>query len=135
MAESGKKQFVSPNAVETLVFEWGTLRCLSSPRITGAERFSTGVVEIEPGKGHQVHSHPGVEEIIYVVSGTGDQSLGEISQNVQPGDLIHVFPGVEHSTINTGTETLVLLVVYSPPGPEEELRAMPDCRIVPPENP
>jgi len=132
MSKTAKKQFVSPNDVETLVLDWDTLKWLSSPRVTGAQRFTTGVAEIQAGKRHAPHSHPGIEEIIYVVRGAGDQTVGKLAQSVRAGDLVHVPPGVEHSTINTGDETLTLLVVYAPPGPEETFRNMPGCRIVPP---
>ena len=46
------KRFVRPEDVETLVFDWGTLKWLSEPRVTNAERFSTGVVILEIGRAH-----------------------------------------------------------------------------------
>ena len=67
------KRFVNPNDVDTQVFDWGTLKWLSEPAVTAAERFSMGVVILEPGKGHARHNHPGTEEILYFVSGTGEQ--------------------------------------------------------------
>jgi hypothetical protein len=33
--------------------------------------------------------------------------------------------------VNTGWESLKLIAVYSPPGPEAFLRAMPECRVLP----
>jgi len=61
--------------VETQVFPWGTIKWFSEPRVTNAQNFSMGVVLLAPGKGHDNHGHPGVEEILYVVSGEGEQTV------------------------------------------------------------
>jgi len=133
----GKLVFVEEADVETQVFDWGRLRWVSEPRVTAAERFSAGVVSLEPGKGHERHNHPGVEEILYVLSGTGDQTVEVddqiLKREVGPGVLVHIPPDVYHSTVNTGQEPMRLLAMYAPPGPEAELRAMEGVRIEPPE--
>jgi oxalate decarboxylase/phosphoglucose isomerase-like protein (cupin superfamily) len=128
----GEKRFVSPEEVETQVFDWGVLRWLSEPRVTQAERFSAGVVELEPGKGHTTHNHPGVEEILYIIEGTGVQAVEDERRTVGPGMLIHIPPDVMHETINTGEGTMRILAIYAPPGPEAILRAMPECTVLPP---
>lgn len=130
-----KRRFVSPDDVETQVFDWGMLKWLSEPRVTDADRFSAGVVILAPGKGHERHNHPGVEETLYVISGVGEQMIdegGEIHKPISAGMLIHIPADIYHSTVNTGWEPLKLLAVYSPHGPEALLRAMPECTIIPP---
>lgn len=132
-----EKRFVSPEEVETQVFDWGAIKWLSEPRVTRAERFSAGVVMLEPGKGHTRHNHPGVEEILYVISGSGEQMIEhedgrQERRPVAAGTLIHIPPDVYHETINTSWEPLKLLAIYSPPGPEAQLRELPDCRVLPP---
>lgn len=134
-------RFVKPDDVETQVFDWGCIKWMSEPRTTAAQRFTTGVVVLEPGKGHTRHNHPGVEEILYVVSGVGMQMV-EVPDGaggmrperrpVEAGMLIHIPADVYHETINTGWEPLKLIAVYAPPGPEAILRAMPDCNVLPP---
>jgi len=136
MASEGQR-FVKPADVETQVFAWGVIRFMSEPRVTAAERITAGVVTLGPGKGHTRHNHPGVEEILYILTGSGDQMVEDaegnpVRRNVHAGDLVHIPPDVFHETINAGTEPMQLLAVYSPPGPEALLRAMPECRIVPP---
>ena len=136
-AERKRLTFVEEADVETQVFDWGSLSWLSEPRVTAAERFSAGVVSLEPGKGHDRHNHPGVEEILYVLSGTGEQTVevgGEtVRREVGAGVLIHIPPDVYHSTVSTGGEPMRLLAIYAPPGPEGELRRMKGVRIEPPE--
>lgn len=131
------RRFVKPDDVETQVFDWGTIKWLAEPRITGqAARFSTGVVVLAPGKGHTRHNHPGVEEILYVVSGEGEQMVEDaggqpVRQPVRPGVLVHIPPDVYHETINTGWKPLELLAVYCPAGPEALLRDMAGSVLAP----
>src|SRR5262245_24283352 len=119
--------------VECLVFDWGTLKFLSEPEVTGAERFSFGMVIVEPGKGHARHNHPGADEIIYVLSGGGEQMVDDQpAVKITAGASIYIPADIYHSTLNTGWEPLRLLVVYAPAGPERLLRDIPGCRVLPP---
>ena len=54
------------------------------------------------------------------------------SREITAGEMVFVPEGVEHGTVNTGWEPLLLLAVYAPPGPEDVLRELPECEIVPP---
>jgi oxalate decarboxylase/phosphoglucose isomerase-like protein (cupin superfamily) len=128
--------FVEPRHVETQVFNWGRIQWLSEPRVTGARSITAGVVTLDPGKGHQRHNHPGVEEVLYVLEGEGMQmvDLGvEERRTVRAGMMIHIPADIYHETINTGDRPMKLLAVYSPPGPEALLRSLPGCRIEPPQ--
>jgi len=129
MSES--EYFVEPDDVESQLFDWGVLKWMGTPAVTGGERFSAGVVKLEPGKGHERHTHPDSDEILYVVRGEGEQEVAEETREITTGDMVYVPEGVEHGTVNTGWEPLVLLAVYAPPGPEEVLRDLPECEIVP----
>lgn len=120
--------------VEGIQFDWGTIKFLSEPQVTGAQRFSFGAVVLAPGKGHERHNHSGCEEIIYVVSGEGQQMLDDQpAVTVRAGASIYIPAAVYHSTINSGWEPLRLLVVYAPAGPERGLRDIPGCVVTPPE--
>ncbi|HXO48079.1 MAG TPA: cupin domain-containing protein [Mycobacterium sp.] len=128
--------FVEPRHVETQVFDWGRIQWLSEPRVTGARSITAGVVTLDPGKGHQRHNHPGVEEVLYVLEGEGMQmvDLGvEERRTVRAGMMIHIPADIYHETINTGDRPMKLLAVYSPPGPEALLRSLPGCRVEPPQ--
>jgi oxalate decarboxylase/phosphoglucose isomerase-like protein (cupin superfamily) len=126
------KYFVQPHEVETQVFGWGNLKWLSAPDVTDARKFSAGIVLLKPGEGHAAHNHPGTEEILYVVSGTGKQTVLDEETDLVPGMLVFIPEGAEHSTVNTGWEELKLVAIYDPPGPEKALRELPDCTVLPP---
>jgi len=126
------KYFVEPDEVETQVFDWGNLKWLSATDVTGAQKFSMGIVLLAPGKGHATHTHPGCEEVLYVISGVGKQTVLGEEKDLKPGMVVFIPEGAEHSTFNTGWETLKLVAVYDPPGPEKALRELPECTVLPP---
>lgn len=133
MQQSGAGWIVYGDDVETIVFDWGKVQFLSEPAVTGAGRFSFGEVILEPGKGHERHNHPGADEIIYVISGEGAQMIDDQPPiTVHAGASIYIPADIYHSTLNTGTELLRLIVVYAPTGPERVLRDIPGARIVSP---
>jgi oxalate decarboxylase/phosphoglucose isomerase-like protein (cupin superfamily) len=130
---SEKKTFVTSDDVETQVFDWGRLSWLSEPLVTAAERFSCGVVTLEPGKGHVRHNHPYSEEILYVIEGTGIQTVelasGKLEKEIGPGELVHIPTAIYHSTVNNGEGPMKLIAIYAPFGPESELRKMEGVEI------
>lgn len=131
------KMFRYPKDVNTFQFDWGKLALTIAPEVNGAERFSGGVVDLGKGQGHTRHNHPGAEEIIFVISGNGEQMVEDengspVVKKVGPGCTIYVPESRYHSTTNTGDGPMQLFVVYSPAGPELALRELPDFRLVPP---
>jgi quercetin dioxygenase-like cupin family protein len=108
------------------------LKWLNAPDVTGSDRFSAGVVKLEPGKGHERHTHPDSDEILYVLRGEGRQEVADETREIGAGELVFIPEGVEHGTVNTGWDPLLLLAVYAPPGPEAQLRELPGCEVVPP---
>ena len=130
---SEKKTFVKCEDVDTQIFDWGRLSWLSEPLVTAAERFSCGVVILEPGKGHVRHNHPYSEEILYVIEGTGIQTVelasGMLEREIGPGELVHIPTAMYHSTVNNGDTPMKLVAIYAPFGPEAELRKMEGVEI------
>ncbi len=127
--------FVRPADVDAFGFGWGKLALTVGPEVNGASRFSGGVVDVKPGQGHERHNHPGAEEIIFVISGHGEQMVEDesgnpVTQKVGPGSTIFVPESRYHSTLNTGDGPMQLFVVYSPAGPEQALRDLPDFELI-----
>ena len=128
--------FVYPKDVAAFGFDWGRLSLTVGPEVNGAKTFSGGVVDLPPGEGHSRHNHPGSEEIIFVISGEGEQMVEDVDgnpivQRVGPGCTVFVPDSRFHSTLNTGSQPMQLFVVYSPAGPEKLLRELPDFRVIP----
>lgn len=133
MLQLGTGTITRASDVETLAFDWGVIHMLSGPDVTGAKRHSFGTAEVKPGAGHERHNHPGAEEVIYVLSGTGEQMIDDApAVPIGPGMCIFIPESVYHSTLNTGSEPMRLALVYTPAGPERLLPQISGCRVLPP---
>ena len=124
---------VDANAVPTQTFEWGSIKWLVSPDQTEGASVTFGEVVLLPGQGHDRHNHPESEEILYVLSGEGEQTVADGEPfPVRTGDTIYVPTAVFHSTRNTGWQPMRLLALYNPGGAEKALAGLPDFRELPP---
>ena len=124
---------VDPNSLPTQTFEWGSIKWLVSPASEEGAGLTLGEVVLLPGKGHDRHNHPDAEEVLYVLSGEGEQMVDDAPPfAVAAGSTIYVATGVFHSTRNVGWQPMRLLAVYNPAGAEEALSGLPDFREEPP---
>lgn len=128
--------FIDSDTVDSMGFDWGRLTITCSPEVNGAGEFSAGIVRMPPSQGHVRHNHPGAEEILFIVSGTGEQMVEDedgkpIVRAVGPHCTVFIPAGRYHSTVNTGDTEMVVFVVYSPAGPELAFTSLPDYRLVP----
>jgi oxalate decarboxylase/phosphoglucose isomerase-like protein (cupin superfamily) len=122
-----------PDEVATRSFDWGTIKWLVTPHLEPGIGLTTGEVIIYPGKGHAPHTHPGEEEVLYVISGEGEQTVGDgPAFPIHEGDAVYVPRDTLHSTYNTTWRPLRLVAVYTPGGAETGLDALPDARILEP---
>jgi oxalate decarboxylase/phosphoglucose isomerase-like protein (cupin superfamily) len=120
---------VDPNTLPTQTFDWGSIKWFVSPDATEGAGITFGEVVLLPGKGHDRHNHPESEEVLYVLSGEGEQMVDDGEPfPVKAGDTIYVPTAVFHSTRNTGWGPMRLLAVYNPGGAENALRGLPDFR-------
>jgi quercetin dioxygenase-like cupin family protein len=66
-----------------------------------------------PGGQIEAHRDP-MEEIYFVLEGSGEMHVDQEVQQVHPGDAIWLPAGSLHSLLNKGEEDCVILVVASP---------------------
>lgn len=124
---------IDPQSLPTASLEWGAIKWFVSPEHTPGAVMALGEVVLLPGRGHERHNHPESEEILYILSGEGEQMVDDGEPfPVKAGDVIFIPTAIYHSTINTGWAPLRLLAIYNPGGPETGLRDLPDYREVPP---
>jgi oxalate decarboxylase/phosphoglucose isomerase-like protein (cupin superfamily) len=132
MHQLGRGCITTEQDVDRIVFDWGTIHFLCEERVTGAKSISFGTVLLEPGKGHTRHNHPDADEIIFFVSGEGEQMVDDQpAVRCQGGACVWIPKDVYHSTINTGSGPLLLVVAYVPAGSEQVLYSMPDAKVIP----
>jgi oxalate decarboxylase/phosphoglucose isomerase-like protein (cupin superfamily) len=114
-------------------FDWGLIKPLVSAANTDSPAMSLMHVVLLPGEGHERHNHPESDEILYILSGRGEQMVDDADTfPVTPGQTVFIPTAAFHSTVNTGWEPLVLLAIYAPAGAEEALKGLPDHREIAP---
>lgn len=78
----------------------------------------SGIAAVEatfnPGKAHAFHTHPGQEEVIYVLEGRIEQWIEDTKQELGIGDVAVIEAGVVHATFNDGDVPARILAVLSP---------------------
>jgi quercetin dioxygenase-like cupin family protein len=79
--------------------------------ITGAERTYIIVQTYEPGGSHDAHAHDDSEQAFLVLSGEGQMHIGGNVYPIKKGSVAYAPPNVEHSTENTGSEPLVMMLI------------------------
>jgi oxalate decarboxylase/phosphoglucose isomerase-like protein (cupin superfamily) len=134
---SGDAYFIDEKDVETMGFDWGRFTVTFSPEVNCTKGLSGGFVTMRPRQGHTRHNHPGAEEIIVVLEGSGEQMVEDengipIVRTVGPGCTIYIPADRYHYTVNTSDKVMKVFVIYSPAGSERALRALPDCKLIPP---
>jgi quercetin dioxygenase-like cupin family protein len=71
------------------------------------------IAKLDPGKKIEPHIDP-MEEIYFVLSGSGEMHVDKETQQVKAGDAIWIPVGSEHALDNTGQDDCLILVVASP---------------------
>jgi mannose-6-phosphate isomerase-like protein (cupin superfamily) len=70
------------------------------------------IATLEPGRKIEAHVDP-MEEIYFVLQGTGEMGVDDEKRQVGPGDATWIPTGSSHSLLNNGDEKVVILVVAS----------------------
>ena len=70
------------------------------------------IARISPGKEIEAHIDP-MEEIYFVLNGSGEMHVDEEARQVGPGDATWIPVGSRHSLFNNGQEDCLSLVVAS----------------------
>ncbi|MFC6879580.1 MULTISPECIES: cupin domain-containing protein [Actinomadura] len=121
-----------PNALPTMVFDWGSITWLVAPGGVPGASSTLGEVIINPGRGHERHEHPESDEILYIIDGEGRQTVGDGAEfPVKAGEAVWIPRGTLHSTFNTGWRPLRIIATYTPGGAEDALRDLPGFAELP----
>jgi quercetin dioxygenase-like cupin family protein len=104
-------------------------RELVSHRVLKSKGIALRVVDVLPAKQagpRHPHSHPGMEEVIYVENGSGKAWVNGETAKIVRGDTILIPAGARHMMINTGGGPLKLFCAFSAADPENHYKEYPD---------
>jgi quercetin dioxygenase-like cupin family protein len=92
---------------------WGSLCWLASQTLGNAEGLTLGRVVIKAGQSNPRHSHSSCEEVLYLLRGTLEHTLGGDAVTLHAGDTLSVPAGVPHNATALGDEDADMIVAYS----------------------
>ena len=72
------------------------------------------VVELAPGLSSDPHFHKEREESYFIVSGHGTAEIGDLSFELNPGDLVFAKPNARHKFLNSSELPLRYMVITAP---------------------
>ncbi len=107
-------RFVTQDNMVVEELPWGPHDWLCRPDIVEADKLLVVRVRMPPGKAHEFHRHPEMEEVIYIIEGQAEQWVDKEMRMLGPGDSAHIPMDMVHGTYNAGDSTLVLLAILSP---------------------
>jgi quercetin dioxygenase-like cupin family protein len=94
-------------------FDWGSIEWLVSRELVPAAEMTFGYVEIHARRRNSRHLHPNCDEVLYLLEGLLDHTVGEDVVRLSPGRALHIPRGVPHQAENVGAETARMVVAYS----------------------
>jgi quercetin dioxygenase-like cupin family protein len=115
-----QNHFVTAENVQHGDLPWCHVEWMSSPQLVGARDILVVRATFESGKAHRFHTHPGREEVIYVLEGTAEQWVGTEKRLLNPGEMAHIPRNTPHATYNSGGSVLKFLAILSPVDAEGE---------------
>jgi mannose-6-phosphate isomerase-like protein (cupin superfamily) len=99
----------------------GTYRVLIDEEMSGAKHFSLLVNTSRAGVMGSEHKHD-VEHCWYILSGRGTMYLDGKPTEIGPETAIYTPAGVMHKVHVHPEQDLTYVVIYAPPGPEQQLK-------------
>lgn len=87
----------------------------------GAKNVEVLIGEIERGKGALAHSHPGIEQVCYLLEGTARVEVGGEAFEMNQGDSCF-FPADVPHVFTVTSDRAEVMVIYAPPYEENPAR-------------
>ncbi len=91
---------------------WGYMQWLCSGTLFADAQQTVGYVEINPGEKNPKHYHPNSDEMLYLLEGELDHSLGDDIHHLTAGMAIHIPQDVPHDAHNPGSAVARMIVTY-----------------------
>lgn len=96
-----------------IVESWGSLTWLANRSIGNSNSMTVGRVVIKKGESNPRHTHSNCEEILYLLTGKLEHTVGDEIVTLEAGDTLVIETGVFHNAVNIGTEDADMIVIYS----------------------
>ncbi len=111
---------ITPDCGEVLKLAWGQITWLVSRSLQNSETMTVGRVFINAGAGNPVHRHPNCDEVLHVLRGRIEHSLGSATFVLNPGDTISIPAGVWHNARTLDNTEAEMIICFSSADRETE---------------
>jgi quercetin dioxygenase-like cupin family protein len=92
---------------------WGQLRWLASSKIGNCSTMTFGRAIIPAGQVNPLHRHPNCDEILHVLAGKVEHSLGDERFILEAGDTISIPAGQWHNALVLGDIDAEMIICFS----------------------
>lgn len=101
------------DSVKEIKYPWGWIRWMMNAELDPAVTQTVGIVQLEAGQCNQLHQHPNCEELIYVISGTVEHTLGDQRVVLHAGDILRIPKNTPHKAFNNSKDPVRTVVIYN----------------------
>jgi quercetin dioxygenase-like cupin family protein len=84
------------------------------PETVGASQLEVVLGHVKKNAGALAHSHPGIEQVCYILEGRAMVEVGGQKREIGPGEACF-FPAGERHVFTATTDAVNVLVIYAPP--------------------
>lgn len=100
---------------EALEFDWGRIVWLVSGSLGNSGTMTFGRVTIRAGHSNPRHRHPNCDEVLHLLSGRLEHTLGDARFVMEPGDTISIPTGAWHNARALGDKDADMTISFSSP--------------------
>lgn len=108
------RRFVGPNETDDQALPGQVNHWYFKDGLGDSENLVFVRAVIQPGSGHPFHSHPEMDEMIYVLRGEMEQWLEKEKRIMRPGDCLYIPRGVVHGCYKDGEGECEFLAILTP---------------------
>lgn len=105
---------------EVLELPWGRIVWLVSRSLNNSTTMTFGRVTIKAGQANPRHRHPNCDEILHLLSGRLEHTLGDQRHIMEAGDTISIPTGVLHNARALGDTDAEMTIAFSSADRETE---------------
>lgn len=92
---------------------WGSLCWVANQEVGNVEGVTLGRVVIRRGQSNPRHCHRTCEEVLYLLAGRLEHTVGTEIVVLEAGDTLAIPPGVFHNARSVGDTDADMIVAYS----------------------
>ena len=93
--------------------KWGTMEWLVEDALVDGADLSVARMTLNAEACAERHCHPNCNEVIHVIHGSVEQSVGDRRFTMQAGDTVFIARGSSHQSRNIGLGDAIMIVSYS----------------------